>query len=55
MKDFVQKNSIAYWIAIAVFLVLGFIGTDGFQWYQWLSIALAISMAVYYIKNKIQG
>lgn len=55
MKQFVTKNSKAWFIAIIVLLVLGFIGTDGFQWYQWAAIIVAVSMALYYVKNKIQG
>lgn len=55
MKEFIQKNSIAYWVVIAILLVLAFIGTDGFQWYQWLAIAVAVVMAGYYIGRKIDG
>lgn len=55
MKEFVTKYSIAYWIFIVALLVGAFIGTDGFQWYQWVMIVVAVLMAIWYFKNKVQG
>lgn len=55
MNQFITKNSIIYWIVIVALLVGAFVGSDGFQWYQWVMIAVAVAMAAYYFKANIQG
>ena len=55
MKQFVTKYSRYYFMVIVALLVGAFVGSDGFQWFQWLFIAIAVAMAAYYMREKIEG